>query len=1011
MRTHGRRTTSAAVVIVAALFFLVIFTNVLWPGPPPASAGQPRMPPDQSPFPLIASAPTIHVVTVDASTNLSTRLLLASLQGLANRARAELYLDTTGEISNASSMLAFLTSKYNVTYDVMTIDAALATYMPRVTGLAVYAPSKPESVNVATMIAAQQGDALVGPDLAPSLSARFGLPIAFNYADPAFGWPSLDAVAATDRALHDLYAGSSSTLLSILPPDRWAIRDYLIATRTFVFYEPQGALASPFETAATMRVLRATPRGIPILGWFRSPTLTEENAFIQMASAEGKSVVGVQDLPNLSVLTAFGRNATHRQSAPSTSTRALEDKTYVVLAVPDGDNLDFVAGRMRQLWAQPERGTVPIAWSMSPVLADLAPPLLDEYYDSATSLDRFIAAPSGAGYIYPDYLGPGDLAAYLASTKRYMAAADLDVVWLLNAFTASEIPYGDETLSEYANVLHPAGLVLDYDDQPRSASTWVVAGTDAAAPVIRSTHFWSTAENLYGKLDPVFAAQDGGPQFLWVTIYTFRFDLRDALAVVGEISRRIGGNFEVVSPTDFFDLLTRDVVGRADLRLAGFANDPLASTIFAGSLDSARRALASAHAEMSAGATDFAAYHAFVADETLRGISSGETLLLSLLVLLVAALLVYYAERSSKDPRPAPERICIGPLILVTAAVAFFVFALRESLEQNFWTYPTVFLAIIVAGVHRPLRRLLDRAYPHAAPVAAALACLVLSSLAIRTSIGFPLATIGTLLATDAYLARKPATPSTLVAALAFGSAIGFVGGFDLPTFTAMAVLLVLPPLLLRTTAPPSDSEVAGPRALYTGILLAVPLAAVSIATAYALSLRLDLQGDTLVLMAGVMLVLGPAIAILAARMLPHLTGPQGRAGGLGLAVAFAGLVLVVRGTIPTVLALLGLFVSLSFAALAGLRDFENRGGDPSRALATSIVFLLFIVLFFRLPPIVYSLTLVPLPEVLETFLYTPTSMIAVTALILAVLGLLVSRRPSVGKDYLGEAHGGPGGP
>ena len=117
------------------------------------------------------------------------------------------------------------------------------------------------------------------------------------------------------------------------------------------------------------------------------------------------------------------------------------------------------------------------------------------------------------------------------------------------------------------------------------------------------------------------------------------------------------------------------------------------------------------------------------------------------------------------------------------------------------------------------------------------------------------------------------------------------------------------------------------------------------------------------------------------------------------------------RGTIPTVLALLGLFVSLSFAALAGLRDFENRGGDRSRALATSIVFLPFIVLFFRLPPIVYSLTLVPLPEVLETFLYTPTSAIAVTALILAVLGLLVSRRPSVGKDYPGEAHGGPGGP
>src|SRR5438046_9829650 len=103
--------------------------------------------------------------------------------------------------------------------------------------------------------------------------------------------------------------------MSILPSDLWAIRYYLFATRSFVFYFPQGALATPFEAAATRRILHATPRGIPILGWFRSPTLTEENSFVQLASGGGRFGVGVQGVRSLSVLAASGRNDSQRQAS------------------------------------------------------------------------------------------------------------------------------------------------------------------------------------------------------------------------------------------------------------------------------------------------------------------------------------------------------------------------------------------------------------------------------------------------------------------------------------------------------------------------------------------------------------------------------------------------------------------------------------------------------------------------------------------------------------------------
>src|SRR5881296_3311678 len=659
---RNRRAIRVAAAILAGLTILVVLANLLWPGPPAPPAAQSRMPPTQNPFPTFPMGPTLHAVRIAANANLSMRLLMTSLQGLVNRASVELYLDVPGVAGNTSRMLTYLASRYNLTYDMMSVQSAMDAYVRVAAGLIVYDPTRPESIDIGTVMAAQQHAVLVGPDLAGFLAARYGRPVLFDYARRG-DWTALDPIAAYGRALRDLYPSSYPYLLAILPPDRWAIRDYLVQTRTFVFYHTQGILASPSETAATMRILQAAPRGIPILGWFNSPTLTEENSFIQMASAAGKFVVGVQDVPNLSVLTALGRNETHRQVASiATPTPVLEHKTYVVLAVPDGDNLDFVAGRMWDLWSEPARGNVSFAWSLNPLLVDLAPPLLDMYYDSATSLDRFIAAPSGAGYLYPDYTGPGDLRPFVNFTKRYLDAADMDVVWLLNAFAASEIPYSSASLSTYVDGTRPGGIVLDYDDQPRTRDLWMQAGAQAIAPVVRSTHFWTTTDNILGKLDTSIAT-GGPPHFLWLTVYTWRFDLNDAQGLVGELSRRMAGNLEVVTPTQFFGLLQADFVRTAHVRLAAMDGDPIASILFPRLMDSARAHLRDADASVSGGDVNRAAYSAYLGLEELRSVSSAEALLASLLVVLAAAILAYLAHRSSRSPRAPSGRLRLDVLV------------------------------------------------------------------------------------------------------------------------------------------------------------------------------------------------------------------------------------------------------------------------------------------------------------------------------------------------------------
>src|SRR5439155_1462413 len=252
-------------------------------------------------------------------------------------------------------------------------------------------------------------------------------------------------------------------------------------------------------------------------------------------------------------------------------------------------------------------------------------------------------------------------------------------------------------------------------------------------------------------------------------------------------------------------------------------------------------------------------------------------------------LVAFLASRSRRPVSGPPRKVRPEALVFVATGVAILVFTLREALSENFWTYPTILLGILVSGAHRPLRHLIDAAYPHRAPVAAAVVFLVLSALAIRTTAACPLAMIGALLALDTFLSRRSASSADVMAGGGMGTAIGFLGRFDLPTF-----------------------------------------------------------------------------------------------------------------------ALLALFSAVSFAAMASLDEYADQGGDPRRALGVALLFLPLLVMFFRMPPIVYSLTVVALPEPLEYALYAPTVLLGAACLLLAAfVGLRGHVRTAVRKDYPNQGDGG----
>ena len=970
---------------MAVLLLATGLANALWDVGVPAASSPARLAPAADPFPLIPAASVLHVLPVPRTANASMRLALVSLQGLVNRGGAQLYLDVDNETGNASSLLSFLVSRYDVHVDVVDTAWVFAHYVSGARGLIVTDPTRPESVNVGTVLASLDDAILAGPDVAGTLEATYGLKVLLDYA--ASNWTAADAIGAYDRALAQLYPSCDPDLLAILPPDQLASRDYLVATRTFVFYEPQGMLATPAELAATRRILAAAPRGIPILGWFDSPTLTEENAFVQMASSYGKPILGSEAVPNLSVLTAYGRGVV-RSQPPPVAAPPLQNKTYAVVAVPDGDNLDFVAGRMRALWAEPERGTFPIAWSLSPLLADLAPPYLDYYYGTATPGDRFVMGPSGAGYLYPDYLGPGDLGPYLQTTSQYANETGLDVDWLLNAFVASEIPYRPSTLSAYVDALHPRGLVLDYDDQARTLDAWMQTGATASAPVIRSTQLWTTLDNFYAKVGDAVAAWGPGAHFLWITVYTFRFDLHDASEMVAGLDARTGGNLVVVTPEQLFALLEQDFVVRAKAQLEALRADPFAATLLAPDL---ARADAWLDAPSPPGDLAAKASGAYQATVSLREAGLAEAVVASgIVVVLAAALRLRLLPRSGALRRARAAELWGLPTL--AAAFGLFAFATHAALAANFWSYQWIIVGVVLAGLGRPLRRYFDATYPRASlPVVAGLD-LVFVALSSATNVAFGLAAIGTVAMLDAVLSREPIRPAGPVLALSLGTAAGFLLPLDAAAFGVLGLLL-LAPLAVARQRPRPTSDVRPRGALLRGLVLALPAVVLVAGSNYALGLRLGLAGEQLPDVAAALLALGPlAGLLLAGRRWPSRSGVVLVASFASAAALAAGL-LVVVGTVPTALVLLGLGAALALAAEMILQRTRDRGERVADAVTAAVPWIPLFLLFFRMPPVVYSLAVVHLPEALEAALYAPSFLFTPILAAMAFVALLRARR------------------
>lgn len=82
----------------------------------------------------------------------------------------------------------------------------------------------------------------------------------------------------------------------------------------------------------------------------------------------------------------------------------IDGRKFILFYVGDYDASSWITSVLPTLWADETRGTMPLMWCISPVLARRAPMVMDYIRKTASKNDYFAAADNGAGYLMPGML-------------------------------------------------------------------------------------------------------------------------------------------------------------------------------------------------------------------------------------------------------------------------------------------------------------------------------------------------------------------------------------------------------------------------------------------------------------------------------------------------------------------------------------------------------------------------------------------------------------------------------
>lgn len=353
--------------------------------------------------------------------NNEQNLLFTSLEGLVNRTQPRIYVQQR----TREKPLLWLHEMHVAVNPVNDPYDLISKYRSEITGTIIYNPTVPATINLATTIAGTTKALIVSPSEAARLAlAPYNLPVQVDLRTQKFA--SAQAIYQYTYNRYWSQPQAEHRLLIGLPPGPSGLRDYAIATGAAVVWLDAGNTSDPEQKTLLDAFYRSMPAGSSYVGWYPN-----EDAGVQEASTFGIASYAADLALNLTILGA-GNHTINHPSLDARPQPVLKNKLYVTMFMSDGDNIQIDQHLLATKWADPQRGRVPIGWTINPALVDMAPAILNYYWRTATPNDELVAGPSGLGYVVTDQLPNAALNTYVQQSASYMRQAGVDIATVWN---------------------------------------------------------------------------------------------------------------------------------------------------------------------------------------------------------------------------------------------------------------------------------------------------------------------------------------------------------------------------------------------------------------------------------------------------------------------------------------------------------------------------------------------------------------------------------------------------
>ena len=335
----------------------------------------------------------------------------------------------------------------------------------------IWDPTVPATINVATTLAWLRGTAAFGPDDAVGPLAH-GLGLFLDLRSLDFKTPA----NAYQWALGQITGTTPSTLALVSVGDlagdpsegvvNWTVRDYAVGARAFTWTADLKHMTFAGESGDQLESAILTTVGsgpATMFGWSN-----DETAQTVLSSRRGLNFVGA-DTPGLPAANLTVHNAIRTRAVQRPlprPPRLNKNLVYATVVFTDGDNIGVLIGHHEARWMAPERGKVPVGWSMQGMAPSWTPGIARHYFETSTFNDEMVAwLPFG----YPDlqsFVGNPLFEDYVAAAQAALTSAGLAV--------SQDLPHRNAIPSEQGSglwqLLHgeraPQGHFIGYQGPP-----------------------------------------------------------------------------------------------------------------------------------------------------------------------------------------------------------------------------------------------------------------------------------------------------------------------------------------------------------------------------------------------------------------------------------------------------------------------------------------------------------------------------------------------------------------